>query len=38
VRFVAERLAALRGLTLEDIAAATTANAERLFPRIVHSD
>jgi len=31
VRLVAERLAALRGLSLDDLAAATTANAVRLF-------
>jgi TatD DNase family protein len=31
VRLVAERLASLRALTLEDVAAATTANAKRLF-------
>lgn len=31
VRLVAERLAALRGLDLAEVAAATTANAERLF-------
>ncbi len=34
VRFVAERLAELRGMTLEEIARLTTANAHRTFPRL----
>jgi len=31
VRFVAERIAALRGMAFDELAAATTANAQRLF-------
>lgn len=34
-RLVAEQLAALRGLTLEEAANLTTANARRLFPRLL---
>lgn len=34
VRLVAERIAALRGVSLETIAAATWANAERAFPKL----
>lgn len=34
VRFIAERLAALRAIPYEDFAAQTTANAERLFARL----
>jgi TatD DNase family protein len=34
VRYVAEALADLRGLALDQVAAATTANAERLFSRL----
>ena len=34
VRYVAERLAELKGLPLEDVEQATTANAKRLFPAI----
>ena len=30
-RFVAEKMAALRGISLEEVAAATTANARRFF-------
>ncbi len=35
VAIVAEKLAALRGLTVEEIARLTTANAMRVFPRLV---
>ncbi|MCL6454536.1 MAG: TatD family hydrolase [Alicyclobacillus sp.] len=34
VRLVAERLAELRGTSLDDVARATTENAHRLFPRL----
>jgi TatD DNase family protein len=33
VRFVAEKLAEAKGLTLEELATATTTNAERIFNR-----
>ncbi len=34
VRVIAERIAALRGVPIDDIAAATWANAERAFPKL----
>jgi TatD DNase family protein len=34
VRVIAERVAALRGVSLDDIAAATWTNAERAFPKL----
>jgi TatD DNase family protein len=34
VRVIAERIAALRGITLDEIAAATWHNAERAFPKL----
>jgi Tat protein secretion system quality control protein TatD with DNase activity len=37
VRYVAVALAELRGVTLEEIARATSANAEQLFPKLSDS-